>query len=119
MSEAYLVLIIGHTDRTGNPDYNQKLSLNRAESVAAYLHSTGIPADILRVIGRGPTEPLVSNETSEGRAKNRRVDVVIVGDERALDTILFRGAALFERRSSDLTSQGKGLLDKNVIATLD
>lgn len=119
LSEAYLVLIVGHTDSTGDAGYNQNLSLQRAESVAGHLTSTGVSTDILRVLGRGSTEPLASNENSEGRAENRRVDVVVVGDERALDTMLFPSAALFERRSGDLTVQGKELLDKNVIAAIE
>ena len=119
LSEAFLVLIVGHTDSTGDAAYNQKLSLQRAQSVADHLTSTGVSADILRVIGRGSTEPLASNETREGRAENRRVDAVVVAEERALDTMLFPSAALFERRSGDLTSDGKQLLDENVIAAIE
>ena len=112
-TEAYLVLVAGHTDTSGDQSYNKALSLKRAESVANYLRSLGVKADALRVIGRGSKEPLVSNETREGRIQNRRVDILAVAEVRALDTMLFPSVALFERRSSELTAQGMKLLEKS------
>ena len=113
LTDAYLVLIVGHTDTSGNETYNEALSLKRAESVSDYLVSKGVEADALRVIGRGSKEPLVSNETREGRIQNRRVDIMAVAEVRALDTMLFPSVALFERRSGDISKQGKILLEKN------
>jgi outer membrane protein OmpA-like peptidoglycan-associated protein len=112
-TEAYMVLIVGHTDASGDETYNQALSLKRAQSVAEYLKFTGVEADKIRVIGRGSKEPVASNETREGRAQNRRVDVLVVAELRDLDTMLFPSVALFERRSAELTENGKALLDEN------
>ncbi len=72
-----LVLIEGHTDNVGPEAYNKRLSLARAESVASVLKERGYPNEI-RTVGRGFSSPIASNDTKEGRAKNRRVDVVIV-----------------------------------------
>ena len=67
--------IIGHTDSTGPEDYNQGLSERRAQSVADYLVTEGIDANIIDVSGQGESNPIASNDTREGRAENRRVDV--------------------------------------------
>ena len=67
--------IVGHTDSVGSEDYNQKLSEDRARSVADYLASQKVlPARIL-LAGMGETQPIASNSTPEGRAKNRRVNI--------------------------------------------
>lgn len=116
LAQAYLVLIVGHTDSSGSARYNNALSLRRAESVANYLMSTGVKEDAIRVIGRGAKDPVASNETSEGRIKNRRVDIMVVAEVRALDAIVFPSAALFERKSADLNEQGRALLEKNYMA---
>ena len=119
LTDAYMVVIVGHTDSSGDPKYNMWLSLERANSVADYLISTGINDDQLRVIGRGPKEPIASNETREGRMQNRRVDILVVAEVRALDTLIFPSVALFERKSADLTEQGKALLEKNRQAAIE
>ena len=67
--------IIGHTDSTGPEDYNQGLSERRAQSVADYIIAEGIDASIIDVSGEGESNPIASNDTREGRAENRRVDV--------------------------------------------
>ncbi len=67
--------IIGHTDSTGPADYNQGLSERRAQAVADYIISEGIDGSIIDVTGDGENNPLVSNDTREGRAENRRVDI--------------------------------------------
>ena len=113
LTNAYLVLIVGHTDTSGDETYNQQLSLRRAESVADYLVSTGADAEQLRVIGRGSKEPLVSNDTLEGRKQNRRVDIAAVAEVRALDTMMFPSVALFERRSGKLSAEGVAILEEN------
>ncbi len=68
------VKVIGHTDSTGPEDYNQALSVRRAQSVANYLADNGVNAGRLSVDGRGESEPLVDNATRAGRAVNRRVE---------------------------------------------
>jgi OmpA-OmpF porin, OOP family len=113
LAEAYLVLVVGNTDSSGDERYNKALSLKRAESVADYLISTGLKADAIRVIGRGSEEPIASNDTREGRIQNRRVDILVVAEIRDLDTMVFPSAALFERKSAQLNEQGKALLEKN------
>jgi OOP family OmpA-OmpF porin len=113
ISEAYAGVIIGHTDSTGDSEYNMGLSKRRAQAVADYLVSTGVNADKLRVIGRGKYEPIASNDTEEGRAQNRRVDIIVVAEPRALDTIRFPSVALFPRRSAEITEEGRSILDKN------
>ena len=67
--------IIGHTDSTGPEDYNQGLSERRAQAVADYIIAEGIDATIIDVSGEGESNPIASNDTREGRAENRRVDV--------------------------------------------
>ncbi|MEN8205006.1 MAG: OmpA family protein [Pseudomonadota bacterium] len=67
--------IIGHTDSTGPEDYNQGLSERRAQSVADYVISEGVDGSIIDVSGDGENNPIASNDTREGRAENRRVDI--------------------------------------------
>jgi outer membrane protein OmpA-like peptidoglycan-associated protein len=79
MSSADKVKITGHTDNVGKADYNMKLSLRRAEAVRDYLVSLGADAGKLQVGGEGLTKPVADNSTAEGRAKNRRVEVEVIG----------------------------------------
>lgn len=74
-----VVIAVGHTDATGPGSYNQKLSVRRAESVKAYLVSKGIEKNRIYTEGKGETQPIASNKTKEGRAKNRRVEIEVVG----------------------------------------
>lgn len=67
--------VVGHTDSIGGEPYNQRLSLRRARAVAEFLAAGGLPAERLRVQGRGESEPVASNATPEGRQRNRRVVV--------------------------------------------
>ena len=73
------IISTGHTDSIGTDAYNQRLSLRRANAVKAYLVSKGVPADRIVVEGKGETQPVASNSTREGRAKNRRVEIEVVG----------------------------------------
>lgn len=116
LTDAYIVVIVGHTDSSGDASYNMALSLKRAESVADYLIATGVNEDQIRVIGRGSKEPIASNETREGRIQNRRVDILVVAEVRALDALLFPSVALFERKSAELTEQGMVLIDKSFMS---
>ncbi|HPD97759.1 MAG TPA: OmpA family protein [Synergistales bacterium] len=70
----------GHTDSQGGDEYNLDLSQRRAETVVAYLNLFGIAGDRLSAKGYGESEPVETNETEEGRAKNRRVELVRVGE---------------------------------------
>jgi OOP family OmpA-OmpF porin len=119
LSNAYAVIVIGHTDSTGNPDYNLDLSERRATSVRDYLISLGGNSDKLKAIGLGDMSPIASNDTDEGKAINRRVEVAIVAELRALDLLRFPSAVLFERRSADLTKEGEKSLLRDLEASLD
>ncbi len=74
-----VVIAVGHTDSTGPAGYNQSLSVRRAEAVKAYLVSKGIESNRIYTEGKGLTQPVADNSTREGRAKNRRVEVEVVG----------------------------------------
>ncbi len=71
------ILIEGHTDSTGKPETNMTLSQARAETVRKYLVEDGIPANQIRTVGIGQDRPVADNKTSAGRAKNRRVEVIL------------------------------------------
>jgi outer membrane protein OmpA-like peptidoglycan-associated protein len=73
-----LIDVYGHTDSTGSDAFNQRLSEQRASTVMNYLISRGVPAARLRSQGFGETMPVASNDTIDGRAKNRRVEIKIV-----------------------------------------
>lgn len=73
-----LIDVYGHTDSTGSDAYNQTLSENRARTVADYLSSRGVAPSRIRSTGYGKTQPVASNDTAEGRAANRRVEIKIV-----------------------------------------
>jgi len=72
------IQILGHTDNVGDASYNQGLSLRRAEAVADVLLDAGVPFGRIDAIGRGEDQPVASNLTPEGRAQNRRVEIVIL-----------------------------------------
>jgi OOP family OmpA-OmpF porin len=74
-----VIIAVGHTDSVGSNSYNQKLSVKRSESVKAYLVSKGIEKNRVYTEGKGETQPVADNKTSEGRSKNRRVEIEVVG----------------------------------------
>jgi OOP family OmpA-OmpF porin len=74
-----VIIAVGHTDSIGTDAYNQKLSIRRAESVKAYLQSKGIEANRIYTEGKGEKQPVADNKTAAGRAKNRRVEIEVVG----------------------------------------
>jgi OmpA-OmpF porin, OOP family len=74
-----VIIAVGHTDSVGGDAYNQKLSVRRSEAVKAYLVSKGIEKNRVYTEGKGEKQPVADNKTSEGRAKNRRVEIEVVG----------------------------------------
>jgi outer membrane protein OmpA-like peptidoglycan-associated protein len=70
--------IQGHTDSTGTSEYNQKLGWQRAESVRRYLYKQGVSLGRMATISYGEDAPAEPNDTREGRAKNRRVEIVVL-----------------------------------------
>ena len=77
-----VIIAVGHTDSVGSDAYNQKLSVRRAEAVKAYLVSKGIEKNRIYTEGKGEKQPVASNKTAEGRAKNRRVEIEVVGTRK-------------------------------------
>jgi len=71
------VEVVGHTDSSGKADFNQRLSEQRAGSVGAYLQSQGVIPQRIITRGMGETQPIATNNTSQGRAQNRRVEIVL------------------------------------------
>lgn len=74
-----VIIAVGHTDSVGTDTYNQKLSIRRSEAVKAYLVSKGIEKNRVYTEGKGEKQPVADNKTKEGRAKNRRVEIEVVG----------------------------------------
>jgi outer membrane protein OmpA-like peptidoglycan-associated protein len=72
-----VLTIVGHTDSTGSDAINNPLSLERARSVKDYLSARGVPANRIETAGRGEREPVADNNTNEGRARNRRVEMYL------------------------------------------
>lgn len=77
-----VIIAVGHTDSVGTDGYNQKLSVARAEAVKAYLVSKGIDKSRVYTEGKGKTAPVADNKTSDGRSKNRRVEIELVGTRK-------------------------------------
>ncbi|WP_373780288.1 OmpA family protein, partial [Neisseria dentiae] len=76
--------VAGHTDNTGSDAINEPLSKRRAQAVASYLNQRGVATSRLSTIGYGSRQPVASNATAEGRAKNRRVEILINPDQNAV-----------------------------------
>ena len=74
-----VIIAVGHTDSIGTDAYNQKLSVRRAEAVKGYLVSKGIEANRVYTEGKGEKQPVADNKSAAGRAKNRRVEIEVVG----------------------------------------
>ncbi len=74
-----VIIAVGHTDSDGSDAYNQKLSVQRSESVKAYLVSKGIEKNRVYTEGKGEKQPVADNKTKEGKQKNRRVEIEVVG----------------------------------------
>ncbi len=74
-----VIIAVGHTDSVGTDEYNQKLSIRRAEAVKAYLMSKGVEANRIYTEGKGEKQPVADNKSAPGRASNRRVEIEVVG----------------------------------------
>lgn len=77
-----VVIAIGHADSIGSDAYNQRLSVRRSESVKAYLVSKGIEPNRVYTEGKGEKQPVANNSTKDGRAKNRRVELEVIGTRK-------------------------------------
>jgi OOP family OmpA-OmpF porin len=77
-----VVIAIGHADSIGSDAYNQRLSVRRSDSVKAYLVSKGIEANRVYTEGKGEKQPVADNKTRDGRAKNRRVEIEVIGTRK-------------------------------------
>jgi len=94
------IIVVGHTDAKGNDDENLRLSQKRADAVRDYLVQHGVPEGNVRSLGKGKGEPIASNDTAEGRASNRRVEIIVeparsepVGTAKPLGSAAPTGAA--------------------------
>jgi OmpA-OmpF porin, OOP family len=74
-----VIIAVGHTDSVGSDEYNQKLSIRRSEAVKAYLVSKGVEPNRVYTEGKGEKQPVADNKTDDGRAKNRRTEIEVVG----------------------------------------
>jgi OmpA-OmpF porin, OOP family len=74
-----VIIAVGHTDSVGGDGYNQKLSISRADAVKGYLVGKGVEKNRIYTEGKGEKNPVADNKTAEGRAKNRRVEIEVVG----------------------------------------
>lgn len=80
----WLIVVAGHTDSTGDDPSNRVLSLKRAESVRDWMRDTGdVPESCFAVQGYGESRPVATNDTAEGRALNRRVEISLVPQANA------------------------------------
>ena len=77
-----VVIATGHTDSVGTDAYNQKLSVRRADAVKKYLVSKGIADSRIQIEGKGESQPVADNKTDDGRAKNRRVQIEVIGTRK-------------------------------------
>jgi OmpA-OmpF porin, OOP family len=80
ISSVEAIQVTGFTDNTGAADYNQKLSEARASTVKDFLVKNGIDPSKITIVGKGASDPVADNSTKEGRAKNRRVEVMVKGE---------------------------------------
>ena len=76
------ITVVGHTDNIGSEAYNQDLSLRRSKAVVDYMHANGLQDLKFEQLGKGESEPVDTNDTAQGRAKNRRVEIFTHADEQ-------------------------------------
>ena len=80
-----IIQVQGHTDSTGSASFNQTLSEKRAKAVYDFILANGLKTNSLTYIGFGPNQPIASNDTAEGRAKNRRVELKITANQKLVE----------------------------------
>ena len=80
--EGRKIVVAGHTDSVGSDSVNQRLSQSRADSVRLFLVQSGVKSERISAIGKGETEPIAENRSPEGRANNRRVEIIVEGASR-------------------------------------
>lgn len=97
--------VIGHTDSQGNDEFNRALSQRRADSVRDYLVSRGVDSSHVRSVGRGKDEPIADNGTAEGRANNRRVEILLSSKGFESDA---RDTPASTRQTSSATGKSTG-----------
>lgn len=85
---SYIVEVQGHTDNTGKEELNMALSQRRADAVMQYLVKAGVAKERMTAVGYGPTRPIASNDSKEGRALNRRVEFIINFEQVSYETVL-------------------------------
>ena len=88
-SPGFNVELQGHTDSTGSDSYNMNLSQNRAKSVKSYLVGSGVESSRLTATGYGEEQPVASNDTKEGRAENRRVELKVLGSDAVAEPMFY------------------------------
>jgi len=81
-AESHNIVVEGHTDSRGSRDFNMQLSLERAQAAMNYLVSRGLPAEAITAVGIGPDRPIADNGTRDGRATNRRVELIVKPAEK-------------------------------------
>jgi OOP family OmpA-OmpF porin len=77
-----VVIAVGHADSIGSDEYNQRLSMRRAASVKAYMVSKGLEPNRVYTEGKGEKQPVANNKTADGRAKNRRTEIEVIGTRK-------------------------------------
>jgi len=100
-NENYIIEVQGHTDNTGKADRNKELSQQRADAVMNYLVKKGVPAERMSAVGYGQEQPIESNDTKQGRQKNRRVQFEITFEEVHIETILEHADPVVEAPVTD------------------
>jgi len=109
-----VIIVVGHTDSTGNAAANQKLSVARAEAVKAYLVSKGVERNRVYTEGKGSSQPVADNRTAEGRSKNRRVEIVLMPNIEELpdlSTLEGSGTTPAPAPTEDATRLGRPFVD--------
>lgn len=82
-----ILMIVGHTDSSGDEDYNLRLSERRAQSASRYMISQGLDASRIQIVGRGEYEPIAANDTDASRQENRRIEVAIYASPEYVESL--------------------------------